>query len=367
MKQVESFLPDGSRPNKKRVGEQPICSERRIKLIDPIWRFGRVPGCFWNELENRRDYLLWLGQKLRFRRMKHWYRLTHADILSHGGGGLANVYWHGSPVCAVKECFPEYDWQEWLFIQVPAGFYDDLQNNRRYMAWLGTQLGFRKIDDWYRVTTADFQKHRGGACLMDHRSSASQFVAACYPEYDWKPWLFERAPNGFWKNRKTCRQYLKWLGERLGYKRLDDWYNVKLSDFLGNQGLQLTKRHIGSVASIVMTLIPRREWHEWKFTRVPPGFWKDPKNIRRYVEWLGRQLRCRHPHDWLSVRRADFIAKYGGSLLGEYRSHWSVLKIRYPREHWPKPRKLCMHGPKKGTPGRNGRACVREREESFSV
>lgn len=316
---------------KKPVGDQPICSERELKLIDPVWLFPPVSPGFWRQRQNRRNYMLWLGQQLGFRRLSDWYRLTYHDMLTHRGGNLASVYWHGSPIHAVQECFPGYDWQEWFFAHVPRAFWHDPENRHRYMEWLGGELGFRQPKDWYRVATLDFQRHRGGTLLLRYRSSVTATVRACFPKHDWKEWMFPKTPMGFWMNRRNCQRYLRWLGERLGYEHPDDWYNVKASDFRHNHGGELLKSRRGSAAAAVIDLIRRRRWHEWKFTRVPPGFWDHVENRRRYVEWLGRQLGYRHAKDWRHVRRRDFYEHCGGSLVVRYHSCWDLLEECLPK------------------------------------
>lgn len=333
---------------KKTVGKQPIGFQRRIKRIDPIWCFGRVPTGFWEELENRRDFLLWVGHRLRFRRMEDWYRLRYQDFLDAGRSSVADLFWHGSPIEAVKECFPDYDWLEWLFGHVPANFSADPASMRRYMAWLGQRLGFRRMDDWYRVTTVDFQRNSGGGLLLSYHSSVSAQVMACFPDHDWKEWLFERAPNGFWHNRENCCRYLKWLGDRLGFVCLDDWYRVRCSDFWENHGVQLLNLHRRSATTVVLEFMPDHPWHEWKFRRVPPGFWDRSENLQRYVNWLGDQLGCRRMEDWLRVRNADFLAHYGGSLLERYRSHWTLLKKCFPHGNWPAPRRPQLRRRRRG-------------------
>jgi hypothetical protein len=87
------------------VGKQRICPEHVIRRIDPVWLFGPVPNGFWTEPAHRRQFLLWLAGRLRFRYMEDWYRLMWRDITKNGGGG-ADYYWRSSPSRAVKECFP---------------------------------------------------------------------------------------------------------------------------------------------------------------------------------------------------------------------------------------------------------------------
>lgn len=316
------------------VGNQPIAPNDRIWRIDPVWVHNPVPMGFWEEPENRRNYLLWLGHKLRYRRMRDWYRLKHEDMARNSGGTVANLYWRGSPIRAVMECFPDYEWQEWFFTQVPATFWRHRKNRLRYLAWLGEQLGFRQMEDWYRASTRDFSRHRGGSLLLEFRSSVSDTVMACFPKYPWKEWLFARMPTGFWNKRESCRRYMKWLGQRLGFQCLDDWYGVTRKNFRENSGGMLLRRYRDSVAATVIDLIPRRQWCEWKFTRVPPGFWDHLENRRRYVLWLGKQLGFRCAADWSQVRKRHFDEHCGGSLVGMYHSMGDLLEECFPDWDW---------------------------------
>lgn len=319
---------------KTAVGDQPICSEQYLRQIDPVWVFGAVPTRFWHEPENRRKYLLWLGHRLRFRRMCDWYRLTYEDIANNHGAGVVCFWWRSSPVYAVKECFPEYDWEEWQFVQVPRTFWRGAKNRRRYMTWLGQRLGFSRVTDWYQVTTENFQQHRGGALLLEYNSSVSATVKACFPGYDWKEWMFNRLPQGFWDDLQNCRRYMQWLGRRLHYQQLDDWYRVKASDFIKNYGRPLLRHYRDSVAATVIAVVPRSQWCEWMFTRVPPRFWDDVENRRRYVQWLGRRLGYREMADWAQVSRKDFKDHFGGWLIMKYRSCWDLLEECFPQFDW---------------------------------
>lgn len=69
---------------KKPVDSQPLCSERDVKRIDPVWLPGRVPPKFWEDRQHRRDYLLWLGWKCGFRKAADWYRLYSINPYPRG-------------------------------------------------------------------------------------------------------------------------------------------------------------------------------------------------------------------------------------------------------------------------------------------
>jgi len=291
-----------------------------------VWLDGPVPKGYWNRLENRRLYMRWLGRKLGFRKIEDWYRITTDAFKQHSGETLLNNYWGGSAVEAVKKCFPGYDWKEWLFVVAPIRFWHDRRNHRRYMKWLGQQLGIQRPSDWYGVTNRDFNEHKGGALLLHYDSTVSQAIMSYLPRYDWKEWLFDKTPKGFWETRANRKRYVTWLGKELRFRRMNDWYAVTGEDFDNNHGKELLRFYGASPVEVLKDCFPGHTWNEWIFARVPRGFWDKRANRRRYVRWLGRKLRIRKPEDWHKVRRQDFLDNYGGGLLVTRGSHFDVLK-----------------------------------------
>jgi hypothetical protein len=317
-------------PDKKPVGRTPICEPSYLRRIDPIWVHGPVPNRFWHDKSHRRDYLLWLGHKLRFKWMPDWYKLTYEDARRNCGSGVISQYWDYSEVEAVKQCFPEYDWQEWLFAKVPVGFWSLKENRRRYMQWLGQQLGFRRPQDWYAVTVRDFQQHKGGTLLVAYDCCPSAAVMDYFPRHDWKEWLFQTAPNGFWHDQMNRHRYLRWLGKRLGYRRPEDWYAIRFQDFVDHGGRECLKSYHLSPALAVKDLFPGHYWEEWRFPRVSRGFWNRLENRQQYLRWLGKQLGIRRLEDWLHVQGADFVRHCGGGLLHMMGSPYEVLRTSLP-------------------------------------
>jgi len=343
------------KPCKSDSHGKPYPSEATLRSIDPIWLFGRVPNGFWQDETNRRNYLLWLGYKLGFRRIEDWYRITHTDLKRHNGQGLAGLYWNASAIVGVKECFPEYDWKEWLFKTAPRAFWHDKANHRRYMTWLGQQLGYRRPEDWYQVATRDFQKHKGGSFLLEYHGFVSA-VMSYLPDYDWKEWMFNQAPSGFWASQKNRHRYMKWLGKRLGYKRWEDWYAVTENDFRRNYGYECFKRYGGSVIAAVKDLYPTRAWCEWRFVRVPAGFWHYQENRKRYVRWLGEQLGVRRLEDWYQVRVKDIHNNSGGAVLEQVGCYRDLLKECIPGLDWDRGRRgSCQPKPSRRIRSRRSR------------
>ena len=67
---------------------------------------GPVPSRFWQDRQNRRNYMLWLAHRLRYRRMEDLYGLTVLSIQQNHGHGVLNCYWNASPAVALRDCFP---------------------------------------------------------------------------------------------------------------------------------------------------------------------------------------------------------------------------------------------------------------------
>lgn len=309
-------------------------SEPRVRKFDAVWLQGPVPAGYWDSRANRRRYLCWLGQKRGFRWYEDWYRITTDDLKHNRGGGLLAHYWNSSVVYGVQDAFPEYDWKEWLFKSCPREFWDRRGNHRRYMKWLGKQLGIRRCPGWYRVTNRDFTRHKGGAFLLHYNSTISAAVMANFPHYDWKEWLFRKIPKGLWNSRENRRRYLDWLGNKLGLTDLDGWYSVTREQIEANHGSNLLKMFSGSPYLLVKDAYPEHDWKEWMFARVPLGFWRKKENRRRYLQWLGRRLGYRRARDWYRVRKEDFTQHYGGGLVASVHSYLNLLQEEFPDLDW---------------------------------
>ncbi len=201
-------------------------------------------------------YLLWLGEQLGFESVQDWYRITTDNVKLHRGGGVLKYAWNSSIIAGVRDCFPEYDWKDWLFGMCPRTFWSNRKNHRLYMNWLGQRLGIPRPEDWYNVTNEDFIKNKGGAFLLHYNCTISAAVMAHLPDYDWKEWLFRKIPKGFWQLKRNRRRYLKWLAERLGITRMEGWYHLTRRHFEENCGNNLLKQFAGSPCLLLKDAFP---------------------------------------------------------------------------------------------------------------
>jgi hypothetical protein len=300
------------------------------------WLFATVPRHFWRSKTNRRRYFSWLGTQLGFKHPDDWYRITAVDFERNHGGGLLCLHYNNSPSIAVKTIFPKYHWLEWKFTSTPNGFWRARKNGRRYLKWLGDQLGFTIADDWYRITVEDFKNNYGWGLLQAYDSSPTKAVTALLPERKLQLARFNTRPQSFWKVKENQRAFFDDLFRQFKYKTLDDWYGVTVEAVCDNGGRGLLPYYGGSHIAAIMANYPEHEWLEWRFARVPQRFWSDPSNRRRYFVWLGKQLGLRTMEDWYRVNSHIIEHNYGSGLkqLAFGSSPSRAIMETFPHHKW---------------------------------
>lgn len=58
---------------------------------------------------------------------------------------------------------------------------------------------------------------------------------------------------------------MEWLGVKLGYKKMEDWYNISVHDFRANSGAGILDNYSNSPSKIVTELFSTHNWKQWLF------------------------------------------------------------------------------------------------------
>ena len=133
------------------------------------------------------------------------------------------------------------------------------------------------------------------------------------------PWFNGRVPVGYWDNPQNRLTYLRWLGNRCGFAKPTDWYQIRQKHFKQNYGGGLLANFYGfSLQSAVTELMPEYPWKPWLFGAVPQRFWQNPANRRAYMDWLGQRLGFTDPADWYGLTKRCFYKHRGAGLLANY-------------------------------------------------
>lgn len=155
--------------------------------------------------------------------MDDWYRVTLQDIQKNGGGGLLQNYYGDSPSKALQTVYHEHEWMLWRFDTVPLGYWEKLENQKEFFEWLQKELGYRNMNDWYKLSVGELNKNGGGTLLSHYYGgSLSKALQTVYPEHNWIQSSFHHLN---W-NLPSQRTFFELLGKQLGHKCLDDWLNI---------------------------------------------------------------------------------------------------------------------------------------------
>ena len=67
-------------------------------------------------------------------------------------GGTSLLLLHNSSLMQILNAvYPEHNWIPWEFTRVPAKYWEDVKNQRKFMDWAGKALGIKETNDWHNV------------------------------------------------------------------------------------------------------------------------------------------------------------------------------------------------------------------------
>lgn len=75
------------------------------------------------------------------------------------------------------------------------------------------------------------------------------------------------------------------LSDKLGYKRMEDWYNISNKDFKEHGGASLVVKY-KSPSKLLMEIYNEHNWHPWKFTKTPVGYWEKLESQHQFLSYL---------------------------------------------------------------------------------
>ncbi len=298
----------------------------------------RVKPGTWDNIENHKLYAEWLGKILEYKEMDDWYKLNGKLISKNHGTGLIK-YYNGSPSLFLKSVYSSHEWYEWKFTQTSHSFWKNKQNHKLYAEWLGKILEYKEMDDWYKLNNNLISNNYGmGLLTRYYNGSPILFLKSVFPEYEWVGWKFKVSPYNFW-NLETEKQYAIWLGQTIGYEKIEDWYSISRELIIDNfGGGYILKKYNGSPSLFIKTVLSEYNWLDWKFNTTPLHFWKNEKNHKLYADWLGETIGYKNMEDWYEITVSIIKQNFGGGLIINYYngSPYLFLKSVFPDYKWNK-------------------------------
>ena len=203
-----------------------------------------------------------------------------------------------SPFKILSFAYPEINWKQWKFNQVPKGYWNNPSNVKDFFENNKEIFKIKQQEDWYKITNKDLIDNGGGGLLNQFNGSPFKILSFAYPEINWKQWKFNRVSNGYWNNPSNVKDFFENNKEIFKIKQQEDWYKISSKDLIDNGGGGLLQQFDGSPFKILSFAYPEINWKQWKFNQVSNGYWKDKKNIRLFMEDLGHSLKFESFQDW---------------------------------------------------------------------
>jgi hypothetical protein len=75
----------------------------------------------------------------------------YQDFYDIGGGSLLSKY-NSSPSLLISVLYPDYEWLPWKFGTTSMNYWDDVNNQIKFIKWAGKELKIKEMSDWYNVT-----------------------------------------------------------------------------------------------------------------------------------------------------------------------------------------------------------------------
>jgi hypothetical protein len=141
-------------------------------------------------------------------------------------------------------------------------------------------------------------------------------------------------------NLVNQRIFALYLGEKMEYTKMEDWYEIttKLIKDNGGGGL-LAGFYSDSVSKFVMEMFPKNAWEEWKFKN-QRNIWKDKSIRRKWAIKLGKNMEYEKWKDWYKVNAKIIQKNDGGGLLARhynyspYKLVMDIFKSDYNWVEW---------------------------------
>jgi hypothetical protein len=156
-----------------------------------LWLFDApaFPSGYWESSANTSKYLTWLAKQLNVSELEGWYTVPYQDVMKqkcsyfffptlfffflldddllivYSVGAYRAQKRVGGLMRLLKIGFPAHDWQEWKFNYVGAGFWDSLDNQRRFLHWLERELNIQSLSDWYDIMAVQVEQKGGSSAV----------------------------------------------------------------------------------------------------------------------------------------------------------------------------------------------------------
>ena len=275
-----------------------------------------------------------LEKRENIKKLEDWYKIPFVKI----GKIVANVSRKKSITSFdfLAKIYPKKKLLPWKFIKnAPKGTWQTKKIRIDYIKWLRKELKIKKLHGFYSVNYETFNQNYGQGLTHSkdiktgERFTILYLFKEAYPNYGWKFWLFDEAPNNVWKDEKNQRVFFDWVLKKEKTKvNTNKIYNFTSSKFKKYKGANTILGNYNNFFECLEKLYPEIKFDRFKFFHKGRGFWEDETNHRIALLYLGKKLGFKKKEDWYTLLHDDFENAGLISLIGASKKYdGSVAKV----------------------------------------
>ena len=256
------------------------------------WKFKSPLKYQWTDKDNRIFAIQYIGEKEGWITRKDYYKLTVVILETHLGKGFLDFY-GGRFSDILNDVMPPSDptnkfaedvWLPWLLgnqsetvivegerkknPSTPKDLWTNHSNRVWFIEWLCQMKGYSIPNELRRLNKEDFVKYHGiGMVVKYYDTCVSRCLQDLFPQYiDKLQWfMFKRKPTGSFKTVTDFIPAMKYMREKAGWLKPDDFYSLDRSDFAAFDLVGLIRPQHKTFADAVIELNPDLTFDKTKF------------------------------------------------------------------------------------------------------
>ncbi|KAM9969513.1 hypothetical protein ACTFIR_001349 [Dictyostelium discoideum] len=200
--------------------------------------------------------------------------------------------------------------------------------------------GGSSISDIYKVSYREFTNSpEGQSIFYFFGGSMVRMCYALFPDFEWTPWLFRKNSDLSKMRKQKDYDYskeIKWFAAKHNIKdsNLDDWYKVKLTDFL--KDCKIRNHFSIGIVDFIRKAYPHHKFYLFKFHKIIL-WWNHPDGLDDFRRHLLKETQFTSMEQFYLLSKSRFTSLGGTSLLLYYKYDlYQIYKILFPDYPWNK-------------------------------
>jgi very-short-patch-repair endonuclease len=197
------------------------------------YMFKNLQQRYFNDPINKTEWLNDFEKKFNIKKENDWYNITSQDFMSVPNGPTLYGHFNSSTIQIMEFLYPQYDWNPWLIKSgAPNNYWTSIENQKKYLVWLGKLLKIENQDDWYKLTGRKIIDNYGSGMFGRYNNNLYEMINTVFDDKVWEQTRFIKH-----NTEKIFGDYLNTLSE-LKYSSycIDGCINIKPLPFdFGNE------------------------------------------------------------------------------------------------------------------------------------